>query len=81
MHAHHTPREQARFRDLGYPDDRGVGSENDLRRNERLHLLEQSALGLEVLEDALEDEIGAVQRLGQIARGGEKGDRAVHLIG
>ena len=61
MRAHHPPGQRACSGDLGYPDDRGVGRQDGVRSDERLHLPEESALGLEILEDALEDEIGPVK--------------------
>ena len=63
VRAHDPPGKRAGLSDLGYPDDRRVGRQDDVRSDERLHLAEKGPLGLEVLEDALENEIGAVQSL------------------
>ncbi len=80
MRAHDPAGKRAGLGDLGYPDDRRVGRQDDVRTDERLHLLEKGALGLQVLEDALEHEIGPFESLVEPGGGGDQREGLLHFV-
>ena len=70
----------ARSRDLRDAHHRRVGAQDRLRRAEPVELLEQAALELEVLEDALDHVGRALHRLRQVGGGGDAGHGRLDLV-